>query len=188
MTSDGKVDPPMSDETVCEAPSSSRSADFAPLRERCRSSWTRAEAADTVFEVVVAVVWSGGELLESEVERGRATADVLGVRPRGGGAFAAIADGPLPLPKLHLERLEHDARRLAYAASEWVDTANTEPSARRSGFLRALATLLQLDQKTVEALRRVVNTTHRLHAEPRESFAALCEALLRGSNTERTVA
>ena len=49
-------------------------------------------AGEVVFEILVAVMWSDGELRASEVERGRAAADVMRVRPSRGGALRTPGD------------------------------------------------------------------------------------------------
>jgi hypothetical protein len=101
---------------------------------------------EAIFELLVAVMWSDGELQASEVERGRAAAEAMYVRSRRGGAFGAIASGPLPFGDIGFEVLSPSARRLAYAAAEWISDA-ADPSPRRSGFVRAVQLRLGIDDE-----------------------------------------
>jgi hypothetical protein len=137
------------------------------------------DAALVLFEILVATMWSDGELVKAEVERGRLVAELLELRPRGGGAFAAIASGPLPFSDLGFARLDEDHGRLAYAAAEWIAAVNDEPSDRRTGFLRALATRMRLSADDVAALRSLVNTLDV--SDDRAAFVELLNALVAAS-------
>lgn len=132
---------------------------------------------ETVFEVVVATMWSDGELVTAEVERGRAVAEHLGTQPRGGGAFAAIADGALPFDAVQFDTLGSFGRIVAYASAEWVAAANTEPAPRRTRFLEALATRLQLRDEVVGRIRALVATATEQYDGHHPSFVRLLDAL-----------
>jgi hypothetical protein len=136
------------------------------------------DVGELVFEVLVATMWSDGTLATSEVERGRAAAHCLGVRPRGGGAFAAIASGPLPFSELQFDRLSPEVARFTFAAARWLDSANAEPSSRRSGFLRALATRTRIADDEVEALRALVSRVEAEDLEEEAAFTRLFNVLL----------
>jgi len=129
--------------------------------------------AETVFEILVAVMWSDGELISSEVERGRAAAEVMNARTKRGGALGAIADGPLPFPGIAFEQLDPYARQLAYAAACWIDDASDEPSGRRNAFVSALRMKLDLGDDVVERLRAVATAVGIEHEDPRQAFSAL---------------
>ena len=129
--------------------------------------------AETVFEILVGVMWSDGELISSEVERGRAAAEMMNARTKRGGALGAIADGPLPFPGIAFEQLDPYARHLAYAAACWIDDASDEPSGRRNAFVRALRMKLDLSDDLVERLRGVATAVGIEHDDPRQAFAAL---------------
>lgn len=129
--------------------------------------------AETVFEILVAVMWSDGELISSEVERGRAAAEIMNARTKRGGALGAIADGPLPFPRIAFEELDGYARQLAYAAACWIDDASDEPSGRRNAFVAALRMKLDLSDEIVERLRAVATAVGIEYDEPRQAFAAL---------------
>lgn len=135
------------------------------------------DAACALFEILIAVMWSDGELLESEVVRGRAAADVLGLRPRGGGAFAAIASGPLPFPELGFEHLQPEQAAAVYAAAEWISVANDLPSKRRSRFLQALQTRMRIDPAQAARLRDLALTIDHDLDDPHHAFASLVDAL-----------
>jgi hypothetical protein len=136
--------------------------------------------AEAIFELVVAVMWSDGELAKAEVERGRAAAEVMSVRSRRGGAFGAIAAGPLPFGEIDFDGLSLRARRLAFAAAEWLADAAPDPSERRSGFVRALQIRLGIDDDDARWLGEVAIGLGREHADAREGFGALMRAVLRG--------
>lgn len=129
--------------------------------------------AETVFEILVAVMWSDGELISSEVERGRAAAEIMNARTKRGGALGAIADGPLPFPGIAFEELDAYARQLAYAAACWIDDASDEPSGRRNAFVAALRMKLDLSDEIVERLRAVATAVGIEFDDPRQAFAAL---------------
>lgn len=132
---------------------------------------------EAIFELLVAVMWSDGELQSSEVERGRAAAEVMGVRSRRGGAFGAIAAGPLPFGDIGFDVLSPRARRLAYAAAEWISDA-ADPSSRRSGFVRAVQLRLGIDDEEGRWLSELALGVSRDADTPKAGFAALLEALL----------
>lgn len=133
--------------------------------------------AETIFEVMVALMWSDGALTTPEVERGRAAARVMRVRPRRGGAFGAIAEGALPFPEIDFANLDLSHRQLAYAAAAWVDQGSGQPSDRRTGFIRALQARLGLADQA-DALRELASTVSREHDEPEGAFVALVLALI----------
>lgn len=139
----------------------------------CRVS---SHSAQVVFEILVATMWSDGELVKDEVQRGRLVAELLELRPRGGGAFATIASGPLPFSDLRFGDLDHNHARLAYAAAEWVASVNDEPSDRRSGFLRALATRMRLAPDDVASLHSTVAGLES--DEDRQAFIELLDATM----------
>lgn len=134
-------------------------------------------AAEVIFELVVATMWSDGELTTSEVERGRAAAEALGIRPRGGGAFAAIAQGALPFSELAFARLGPTERHVAYAACAWLDAANETSSERRAGFLRALQTRLEISSGQAEHLQQLATTIGQ-EPDRRHGFVALGRAVV----------
>ena len=133
--------------------------------------------AETVFEIMVALMWSDGALTTPEVERGRAAARVMQVRPRRGGAFGAIAEGALPFPEIDFASLDASHRQLAYAAAAWVDQGSAQPSERRTGFMRALQTRLALADQA-DALLELVRAVNREHDDPQAAFVALVLALI----------
>jgi hypothetical protein len=135
--------------------------------------------ADVIFELLVAVMWSDGELASAEVERGRAAAEIMGVRPRRKGALGAIADGPRPFGEIDIDGLSGLARRLAYAAAEWLADAAPDPSARRHGFVRALQMRLGVDDHEAAALAELGLGLGREIDDPRRSFAQLLRDVLR---------
>lgn len=105
-----------------------------------------------IFEILVATMWSVGELVASEVERSRAAAVGLGVQAfRGGSAFGTIAAGALQFTEIQFEVLTPREGRLAYAAAEWVSAASV-PSERRVGFLRGLKLRLRLSEEETAGL------------------------------------
>lgn len=134
-----------------------------------------AETGEIVFEILVAVMWSDGELVTSEVERGRAAADLMCVRPKRGGALGAIADGPLPFPAIAFERLDPYARSLTYAAACWLDDASEAPSERRASFIGAIRMKLDLSDDHVERLRGLATAVGQQFPEPRDAFEALMQ-------------
>lgn len=134
-------------------------------------------SAEALFEIIIAVMWSDGELVETEVIRGRAAADVLQIRPRGGGAFAAIAAGPLPFPELGFEHLDEAQTAAAYAAAEWISLSNETPSPRRTRFLQALQTRMRIDDAQAGALRDLAQTIDGSVGDPHQAVAALLTKL-----------
>ena len=134
-----------------------------------------ADVAEVVFEILVCVMWSDGELVSDEVERGRAAAEVMCVRPSRGGALGAIADGPLLFPAVAFEKLDGYSRRLAYGAACWLDDASPDPSERRRSFIAALRTKLDLDDATVHNLRTLASLA--AGHEPRTAFALLMRGI-----------
>jgi hypothetical protein len=135
------------------------------------------QAASTLFEIAVATMWSDGELITSEVERGRATARVMRLQPRGGGAFGAIAAGALPFTEIDFDALTPTLGDLAYATAAWIAEANSQPSERRTGFLRALAARLGLADGVVDQLREAARAVDRDNDAPEAAFASLRLAL-----------
>jgi hypothetical protein len=133
--------------------------------------------AETIFEIMVALMWSDGALTTPEVERGRAAARVMRVRPRRGGAFGAIAEGALPFPEIDFGGLDASHRQLAYAAAAWVDQGSAQPSERRTGFMRALQTRLELADQA-PALEQLAATVSRDHEDPEAAFVALVLAVV----------
>ena len=135
----------------------------------------RVASSEVVFEVMVATMWSVGELIAAEVERSRAAVTAMGLHPRrGGSAFGAIAAGALPFSEIEFDRLTRSEARLAYAAAEWL-AATSLPADRRSQFLRGLRLRLRLtDTETAQliALAHEADT-----APPREAFAHLLAAI-----------
>jgi hypothetical protein len=136
-----------------------------------------ADMAETIFEVMVALMWSDGALTTPEVERGRAAARVMRVKARRGGAFGAIAEGALPFPEIDFGRLDPSHRQLAYASAAWVDLGSAQPSARRTGFMRALQARLELADQS-DALEQLAATVSREHQDPEAAFVALVLALI----------
>lgn len=141
-------------------------------------------AGETIFEVMVATMWSDGELTTPEVERGRAAARCMKINPRRRGAFGAIAEGALPFTDVDFEALDPSHRRLAHAAAAWIDDANDAPSERRSGFLRALQTRLELADEA-DDLRALVRAVDREHPEPESAFTAMMLALVAAEQPEQ---
>ncbi len=149
----------------------------ASVRTRTHGVRLERGAAEVIFELVVATMWSDGELTTPEVERGRAAAVALGIRPRGGGAFAAIAQGALPFSELAFDRLGPTERHVAYAACVWLDAANERHSRRRAGFLRALETRLEIPEAQAAHLRELATTIGH-EPDHRHGFTALVRAIL----------
>lgn len=160
-------------EPVEIASSPSKRLDLRP-EPTCR---VNPDAGAVIFEILVATMWSDGELVKAEVERGRVVAELLALRPRGSGAFAAIADGPLPFSELDFDVLSPDDIRLAYATAEWLAAVNDEPSERRTGFLRALAIRMRLAAEDVEELRSSVAAIAK-RPDDRDAFVELVGELL----------
>src|SRR5688572_30949630 len=129
---------------------------------------------EAIFELLVAVMWSDGELATEEVERGRAAAEVMQVRSSRGGALGAIADGPLPFGQIGIDALSARARRLAYAAAEWLADAVPDPTQRRAGFVRALHIRLGVDADEARALAELALELGRSEPQrPRMAFRSL---------------
>jgi hypothetical protein len=158
-------------------PPTAQTSAHAALRQETTCG-VESDVGLVIFEILVAAMWSDGELVKEEVERGRAAAEQLRVRPRGGGAFAAIAEGALPFSELDFAQLNPGECRLAYAAAEWVAGVNEEPSTRRSGFLRALATRMRVHDAEVQRLREVVATVEATHESDSVAFLDLLAHLL----------
>ena len=154
-------------------PSSSSAANSSPAWDATRVPVLESEIADVVFEVLVSVMWSDGELASGDVERGRAAADLMCVRSKRGGALGAIANGPLPFPTVPFEQLDAYGRRLAYAGACWIDTASEHPSERRTSFIRAVRMKLDLEDSAVSELRAVAEVVHTRYPVPRDGMAAL---------------
>jgi hypothetical protein len=149
-----------------------------PTREPSRGiRGLDAHMAETIFEIMVALMWSDGALTTPEVERGRAAARVMRVRPRRGGAFGAIAAGALPFPEIDFDALDPSHRQLAYASAAWVDQGSAQPSKRRSGFMRALHARLELGDQT-DALEELAAKVSDEHDDPEAAFVALVLALI----------
>jgi hypothetical protein len=141
--------------------------------------WIEPVQAEAIFELLVAVMWSDGELATAEVERGRAAAEVMHVRPRLGGAFTAMADGPLPFGQIAIDALSGPERRVAFAAAEWVADAAPGPSDRRSGFVRALQMRLAIDDEDARYLGELALSLGRECEDPRQGFGVLMRSVLR---------
>ncbi|MBL4687543.1 MAG: hypothetical protein JKY37_23305 [Nannocystaceae bacterium] len=134
-----------------------------------------ADVGEIVFEILVAVMWSDGELASVEVECGRAAADVMQIRPKRGGSLGAMADGPLPFPAIAFDRVDASGRRLAYAAACWLDDASEETSDRRTSFLAAVRTKLDLNDETVARMRDLASAVRAEFEDARDAFAALMQ-------------
>lgn len=130
---------------------------------------------EVVFEILVAVMWSDGELVRAEVERGRAAAEVMQIRPARGGALGAIADGPILFSAIAFDTLDNASRHLAYAAACWLDEASEDPSARRHGFIGQLRTRLALPDHVAAWLQQLAAEAGERHDDPREAFRYLME-------------
>ncbi len=128
---------------------------------------------DVVFEVIVATMWSVGELVAAEVERSRAAAATMNVQPkRGGSTFGTIAAGPLSFTDLEFERLSVAEGRLAYAAAEWIG-ATSPYSERRAQFLRGLKLRLRLSDAEAARLATLARAVDEETDSHREAFALL---------------
>lgn len=141
--------------------------------------------AQTLFEIAVATMWSDGELTTAEVERGRATARVMRLNPRGAGAFGAIAAGALPFTEIDFDVLDPSLRDVAFATAVWIDEASEDASQRRTGFLRVLATRLDIGDDAVDELREAVRAVDRDNDAPEAAFAALLLALVPAATRPR---
>jgi hypothetical protein len=123
--------------------------------------------------VIVATMWTVGELIASEVERSRAAVVTMRLLPRrGGSVFGAIAAGALPFTDLEFERLTPVEGRLAYAAAQWVAAASV-PSERRTQFLRGLKLRLRLSDRDAAQLSELARSVDAGSESPREAFAHL---------------
>lgn len=158
--------------SVSEGPPLGLAANGSPAVAMARTPAISAESGEIVFEILVAVMWSDGELVSGEVERGRAAVDLMRIRPKRGGALGAIADGPLPFPSIAFDRLDRQARRLAYAAACWLDGANRAPSARRRSFIGAVRIKLDVGPAAAE-LAAIARQVEVAFDDPRDAFAAL---------------
>jgi len=136
-------------------------------------------AANAIFELLVAVMWSDGELAATEVARGRAAVEVMGLRPARGGAFTAMADGALPFGEIDIDGLTGPQRRLAFAAAEWLADAAPSPSDRSNGFVRALQMRLGIDDDDARILGEIALGLGRECEDPRHAFGILMRSLLR---------
>lgn len=138
-----------------------------------------AAVADALFEIVVAVMWSDGELIADEVERGRAAARAMEVVPqRGGSAYGAIAEGALPFGDIGFDLLEESHRQLALVAAEWVAACNDEPSQRRAAFIRGLQLRLSISDDQARQLRDLATTVSRSASTASDGFHMLAQILL----------
>jgi hypothetical protein len=158
-------------------PSIQATAEAIPVAGGRDPTVVSAGGAQVVFEVVVATMWSVGELIAAEVERSRAAVAAMGVQPRrGGSAFGTIAAGALAFTDLEFERLTPAEGRLAYAAAHWV-AATSLPSDRRDGFLRALELRLRLSANEAAHLAGLARSVDAEADSPREAFARLISRL-----------
>ena len=133
--------------------------------------------AEVVFELMVATMWSVGELIAAEVERSRAAVAAMGLHPsRGGSAFGTIAAGALPFEAIAFDRLSPAQQRLAYAAAEWI-AATSMPSERRNQFLRGLRLRLRLTDMAVAELAELARAVDAASDTPRDAFARLIAAI-----------
>lgn len=153
--------------------------------DRSRSSRLSPRAAHTVFEIAVATMWSDGELTTAEVERGRATARVMRLNPRGAGAFGAIAAGALPFTEIDFDALDPSLRDVAFATALWIAEAGGDASERRTGFLRVLAARLEIADEAVDELREAMRAVDRDNDAPEATFAALLLALVPATTPPR---
>lgn len=132
---------------------------------------------EAIFELLVAVMWSDGELQASEVERGRSAAEAMYVRSRRGGAFGAIAAGPLPFGDIGFDVLSPRARRLAYAAAAWISDA-ADPSPRRSGFVRAVQLRLGIGDEEARWLSELALGISREAESSKAGFVELIQSVM----------
>jgi hypothetical protein len=133
--------------------------------------------AEVVFELMVATMWSVGELNAVEVERSRAAVAAMGLHPsRGGSAFGTIAAGALPFEAIAFDRLSPAQQRLAYAAAEWI-AATSVPSDRRRQFMRGLRLRLRLTDLDVAQLSELAHAVDAASDTPRDAFARLLAAI-----------
>ena len=131
-----------------------------------------------VFEVMVATMWSVGELVAAEVERSRIAAATMGVQPkRGGSTFGTIAAGALSFTDLEFGRLSSAEERLAYAAAEWIGATSTY-SDRRAQFLRGLKLRLRISDTDAAQLATLARSVDEEGETRREAFALLVERTL----------
>jgi hypothetical protein len=156
-------------------PSIQATAEAIPANDRVGKGPTvvSAAGAQVVFEVIVATMWSVGELVAGEVERSRAAVASMGMHPRReGSAFGAIAAGPLAFNDLEFEQLGPAEGRLAYAAAHWI-AATSLSSDRRNRFLRALEQRLRLSDEDAARLSALARSVDADSHSPREAFARL---------------
>lgn len=140
-------------------------------------------AAEAVFEIVVAAMWSDGDLSTEEVARGRVVARVFSVKPsRGGSAFAAIAAGALRFDEIAFSALDEREAKLAFAAAQWVTSAESDLQERRQRFLRGLQLRLRVSDDEAAALQDVALTADAAHSEPIKAFTHLAARLRRQPN------
>lgn len=140
-------------------------------------------AAEAVFEIAVAAMWSDGDLSTQEVARGRVVARVLSVKPsRGGSAFAAIAAGALRFDEIAFSALDEADAKLAFATAQWVTSSETDLLERRQRFLRGLQLRLRVSDDEAAALQDVALTADAAHSEARKAFATLVARLARTPN------
>ena len=134
-------------------------------------------AGPVIFEILVATMWSVGELVADEVERTRAVAIAMELRElRGGSAFGTIAAGALVFPEIDFELLDPREARLAYAAAEWI-SATSVPSERRDGFLRALRLRLRLEEDEAAILQDLARSVDAIADSVQAAYGLLANKL-----------
>ena len=162
-----------------------RETEIRPVQEGDIASAHAANAAperavaDTIFDILVATMWSDGDLTEEEVTRGRVAARALQISPRTGGAFGAIANGAIAFGDIAFDRIHGTSGRLAYATAEWVAAANTAPSAQRDAFLRALKVRLSISDDDATGLRDLAVTLSTAETAPAQALARLMGVVIR---------
>lgn len=137
-------------------------------------------AAEAIFHMVVALMWSDGTLSDEEVQRGRAVAHALQVGPLAGGVFGAMAEGPLPFNELGFDALGDVERQTAYALSAWTAAPELATADRYRGFLHALGVRLALTAEQVTRLLALVLAIDERNLPPSQAAPELVRAVAQG--------
>lgn len=134
-----------------------------------------------VFDLVVATLWSDGEIADREIAAAHGAQLALGLVHPSDEAALAIARGPARSWRA-LAAAPEPTRVLAYAAAVWTAQADGRVDASEASFLRDVRRTLCLDDAAVrfaDGLARWSHATSRDHAHP--SHRAFSLLLLEGA-------
>ncbi len=132
----------------------SRGADGVLTTQEDPMTWTRflsPEARDTIFDLVVHVVWADGRLSPDELAGARGAARALGLSEMElGGVLLARAGRPFE--SLALSALGPLERPFAYGVAAWISQADRRVTVSGDILMRRLRQSLQLSTPLAEAI------------------------------------